>query len=69
MNSRIPPLYPWSLDSLLRRIAVEWEDRGEIFNLAARRFYRLDPDLDLGWNLGTTRVATPVGPAAGQSYL
>ncbi len=47
MNERIPPLYPWSMDSLMRRIATEWADRGEIFNLAARRFYRLDPDLDL----------------------
>jgi len=65
MNERIPPLYPWSLDSLLRRIAVEWSDRGEIFNLAARRFYRPDPDLDLGWDMGATRAATPVGPAAG----
>jgi len=65
MTERIPPLVPWPLRRLLERIAVEWETKGEIFNLAGRRFWRADPDVDLGWDLHGARIATPVGPAAG----
>jgi putative selenate reductase len=65
MNKRVPPLYPWSLTRLLKRVAVEWEDRGEIFGLNGRRFFNSEPDIDLGCVLAGRRVATPVGPAAG----
>jgi putative selenate reductase len=65
MNKRRPPLYPWSLSRLLDRIAVEWEDRREIFGLAGRRFFKPDPAMDLGCEIAGRAVATPVGPAAG----
>ena len=65
MSDRVPSLYPWSLARLLKRVAVEWEDRGEIFGLTGRRFFKFDPDIDLGCDLAGRRVATPVGPAAG----
>ncbi len=65
MSDRVPPLYPWSLPSLLRRVAVEWEDRKEIFGLAGRRFFKVDPDIDLSCEIAGRPVATPVGPAAG----
>jgi putative selenate reductase len=65
MNKRLPPLYPWSLSRLLDRVAVEWEDRREIFGLAGRRFFKPDPAIDLGCEIAGRPVATPVGPAAG----
>jgi putative selenate reductase len=65
MSERVPPLYPWSLASLLKRAAVEWEDRREIFGLTGRRFFKLDPNIDLGCEIAGRSVATPVGPAAG----
>ncbi|MEN8006767.1 MAG: 4Fe-4S dicluster domain-containing protein [Candidatus Krumholzibacteriota bacterium] len=65
MSDRVPPLYPWPLDRLLRRVATEWEDRSEIFGLAGRRFFRPDSAIDLGCDIAGRRVATPVGPAAG----
>ncbi len=65
MNMRVPPLYPWSLARLLKRVAAEWEDRGEVFGLTGRRFFKSPPDIDLGCDLAGRRVATPVGPAAG----
>ena len=65
MSDRVPPLYPWSLDRLLLRVATEWEDRKEIFGLAGRRFFRPDPTVDPGCDIAGRRVGTPVGPAAG----
>ena len=65
MSDRAPSLYPWPLARLLKRVAVEWEDRGEIFGLTGRRFFKSAPDIDLGCDLAGRRVATPVGPAAG----
>lgn len=65
MSDRVPPLYPWSLNRLLMRIAAEWPDRKEIFGLAGRRFFRSDAAIDLGCDIAGHRVGTPVGPAAG----
>jgi len=65
MSERIPPLHPWPLATLLARVSREWTARREIYGLQARRFYRRDPNLDLGCTLGGHKVATPVGPAAG----
>ena len=65
MSDRMPPLHPWPLARLLKRVAREWSARREIFGLQARRFYRCDPARDLSCTLGSQRVATPVGPAAG----
>jgi len=65
MSERVPPLYPWSLARLLKRVAVEYQDKGEIFGLTGRRFFKPAPDIDLGCEIAGRRVATPVGPAAG----
>ncbi len=65
MSERLPALHPWSLHQLLTRVEREWTARREVFGLQARRFYQADPALDLSCTLGQTRVATPVGPAAG----
>jgi putative selenate reductase len=65
MSDRVPPLYPWPLARLLKRVAAEWEDRGEIFGLTGRRFFKPEPGIDLGCEVAGRRVATPVGPAAG----
>ncbi|MGD9546177.1 MAG: 4Fe-4S dicluster domain-containing protein [Candidatus Krumholzibacteriia bacterium] len=65
MSDRGIPLHPWPLESLLGRIDHEWTTRREIFSLAGRRFFRADPDVDLGWTLDELKAATPVGPAAG----
>ena len=65
MTDRTPPLYPWPLQRLLNRVAVEWQERQEIFSLAGRRFFRSDPAVDLASEIAGRRVATPVGPAAG----
>lgn len=62
---RLPPLYPWSLNRLLGRVALEWEHRREIFSLAGRRFFAPVPGIDLGREGAGGRSATPVGPAAG----
>jgi putative selenate reductase len=53
------------MTSLLKRVAVEWEERREIFNLAGRRFFKPTPDIDLAVEIAGKPVATPVGPAAG----
>ncbi len=65
MTDRHPPLHPWPLRSLLERVDAEWRRHGEIFGLAGRRFFKPDPQVDLGMDLGGRRIATPVGPAAG----
>ena len=69
MSDRVPPLTPWPLDRLLRRVAAEWDDRSEIFGLAGRRFFKPDPAVDLGCEIAGKRVATPVGPAAGSGVF
>ncbi len=59
------PLHPWPLAMLLQRIDHEWHTRRQIFSLVGRRFYKADPEADLGWELDGIAAATPVGPAAG----
>lgn len=65
MSNRHPPLTPYVLPMLLRRISSEWESRQRIFDLTPARFFVPDPDCDLSLEVAGTRVATPVGPAAG----
>lgn len=65
MTDKMPPLTPWSLGQLLSRVAHEWETNREIFGLQARRFFKLDPSIDLESSIAGSPVATPVGPAAG----
>lgn len=54
-----------ALGPLLGRIGHEWETRNRIFDLPTARFWRRDPDLDLGFDFLGRRCATPIGPAAG----
>jgi putative selenate reductase len=65
MSDRLPPLYPWPLEQLLDRAAAEFTLHREIFGLQSRRFFKMDPAVELGCALGGRTVATPVGPAAG----
>lgn len=59
------PLTPMSLEVLLGRIAHEWETRTKIFDLPTARFWKPDPEIDLGFDFLGRRCATPIGPAAG----
>ncbi len=60
-----PPLTPMSLTALLARIEHEWAERNRIFDLPTARFWRRDPELDLGFEFLGRSCASPVGPAAG----
>lgn len=60
-----PPLTPMSLATLLGRIDHEWRSRKKIFDLPTARFWKPDPEIDLGFDFLGRRCASPVGPAAG----
>ncbi len=62
---RTAPLTPMSLSQLLERIEHEWSTRKKIFDLPTARYWRRDPDVDLGFEFLGRRCATPIGPAAG----
>ena len=59
------PLTPMSLGALLTRIAHEWETRNKIFDLPTARYWKPDPDIDLGFDFLGRRCESPIGPAAG----
>ncbi len=59
------PLTPMPLEMLANRIVHEWGDRKKIFDLPTARFWKPDPDVDLGFDFLGRRCATPIGPAAG----
>ena len=59
------PLTPMSLGRLLGRVAHEFETRNRIFDLPTGRFWRPDPNVDLGFSFVGRRAASPIGPAAG----
>ena len=65
MTDSTPPLTPMPIDALLRRIEREWSERRRIFDLPTARFWKRDPELDLGFDFLGRRCASPVGPAAG----
>ncbi len=60
-----PPLTPMSLATLLGRVDHEWASRRKIFDLPTARFWRPDPEIDLGFEFLGRRCASPIGPAAG----
>lgn len=60
-----PPLTPFPMDVLMRRIAHEWETRNRIFDLPTARFWSPEADVDLSMEFLGRRAATPLGPAAG----
>ncbi len=59
------PLTPMGLDVLLNRVAHEFNSRNRIFDLPTARYWRPDPQIDLGFDFLGRHVATPTGPAAG----
>ncbi|MGI9621672.1 MAG: glutamate synthase, partial [Acidimicrobiales bacterium] len=59
------PLTPMTLSQLLQRIDHEWHSRKRIFDLPTARFWKPDPDIDLGFEFLGRRCASPIGPAAG----
>ncbi len=65
MTDTTPPLTPLTLAALLGRIDHEWRTRKKIFDLPTARYWRPDPEIDLGFDFHGRRCATPIGPAAG----
>ncbi len=59
------PLTPMSLESLMARIDHEWATRNRIFDLPTARYWKPDPEIDLGFDFLGRRCDSPVGPAAG----
>lgn len=59
------PLTPMGLDVLLGRIHHEWHTRKKIFDLPTARYWKPDPEVDLGFEFLGRPCATPIGPAAG----
>lgn len=63
-------LYPVAFARLLKRMFLEYEHEGKIFDLPKSKFYNNDAGVDLGVQLHGLHAGTPVGPAAGpQSQL
>ena len=58
-------LYPAPFPNLLKRMFVEYECEGKIFDLPKRKFFQSDRSLDLSVRMHGHRAASPVGPAAG----
>ena len=65
MAEATPPLTPIPLDRLLQRIEREWSERRRIFDMPTARFWKRDPELDLGFEFLGRPCATAIGPAAG----
>ncbi|MEL6984893.1 MAG: putative selenate reductase subunit YgfK, partial [Actinomycetota bacterium] len=59
------PLTPLGLGPLLDRIDHEFASRNRIFDLPTGRFWRPDPEIDLGFSFLGRPAASPIGPAAG----
>jgi putative selenate reductase len=53
------------LNTLLGRIAEEWDSRSRIFDLPTARFYDVSSGPDLSVDFMGRTAATPIGPAAG----
>jgi putative selenate reductase len=58
-------LVPIPLPLLLRRVFLEYEREGKIFDLPKSKFFRGIPGLDLSVEFHGHRASTPLGPAAG----
>ncbi len=58
-------LRPAPFPNLLRRMFDELETCGSIFDLPQKKFWRPDPERDLGVLFRGAPAGTPVGPAAG----
>lgn len=63
-------LYTVAFPRLLKRMFLEYEQEGKIFDLPKTKFYQGDGKLDFSVQLHGLQAGTPVGPAAGpQSQL
>jgi putative selenate reductase len=63
-------LYTVAFPRLLKRIFLEYEKEGKIFDLPKTKFYQNDGKLDFSVQLHGLQAGNPVGPAAGpQSQL
>lgn len=58
-------LRPYPFAGLARRMFRELEERGSIFDLPGRAFFRGEDGLDLSVRFHGKRAGTPLGPAAG----
>ena len=58
-------LVPYSFGALVRRMLVEWERHGSIFDLPRKKFFSGAPGADYSVDYAGHRAASPLGPAAG----
>lgn len=58
-------LYPAPFANLLKRMFVEYEREGKIFDLPKRKFYKADSSLDTSVRMHGHPASSPLGPAAG----
>jgi putative selenate reductase len=58
-------LIPAPFGALLRRMLLEFEREGKVFDLPARKFWHGSPDLDTSVVFHGHEAANPAGPAAG----
>jgi putative selenate reductase len=58
-------LVPLPLPLLLRRVFLEYQREGKIFDLPKSKFFRGIPGIDFSVDFHGHRAATPLGPAAG----
>ncbi|MGB7623614.1 MAG: glutamate synthase [Terriglobia bacterium] len=58
-------LYPAPFANLLKRMFVEYEREGKIFDLSKRKFYKADVSLDTSVRMHGHPASSPLGPAAG----
>jgi putative selenate reductase len=58
-------LYPAPFANLLKRMFVEYEREGKIFDLPKRKFYKADASLDTSVSMHGQVASSPLGPAAG----
>ena len=65
MAHQTPPLTPFPLDVLMKRVDHEFRSRKRIFDLPLARLWKPDPDVDLSFEFLGRAAATPIGPAAG----
>ena len=58
-------LYPAPFANLLKRMFIEYEREGKIFDLPRRKFYKADLSLDTSVRMHGHPASSPLGPAAG----
>jgi putative selenate reductase len=64
-GSPVAELNPAPFGNLVRRMFLEYQREGKIFDLPAHRFYKADNSLDTTVRMHQYFAASPLGPAAG----